>query len=379
MRGRYVLEGVRMLRAWIGGIAGLIIVLFGIMLLINVASVPGVQSLGAAGDVLNVFVGLLGVVVGLAAAYLFSSQQGDVEILKFVQDRVTPYVRQSLLIVESLMAYMTMSHRVLPHISDGIQASAGMSSGLTVDERRERAVEEIKRELLDAGIDPEKFLQEFRASATSFAEYLKTMGRDTYMNSIADRHLEKSIGPLAYLEKMAPDDAETMRKDWADSHIYNVADHIETAAGSTDFMDLLDAYVNVPQHYKPSDFIGHLIMPYYFILEKPLETKAGLIHGYIFNLGAAYLMTAYQVLPKHDVIKKAFNEVFAGRSRLSDSYLAFSKPDAVQFTYPGWREGFDDVLNNLNTLILVVTDEGFNEYYDPSVHGAIPRTGYRIF
>lgn len=348
----------------------------------NVLSENGVaDGLGDAGEYLNLKYGVpvafLGAVVGLfiaAVGYLFTSQQNEIEILRFVEEKTLKANEKYLALRSVLERFMITGNGIRAAIYKRMQVQTDAKA---TDEEKAQAQAEY-----DAAV--EGLVNSFKQVVTSssgadqdeappsLTQVAAQIQSDSYTAYFVREQKESSKGPLAFLRQHLPADHLEGLKSQTSSDLYDVVRCISLFASSMTKADIMNGYLLTPYNTSTVDLLGAAMAMPGIAAEADTKDRDGrTIVGYRINLGAAYILEIVDLLPDCESIVSAFNNIFGHRSEVASKFLKEAGPDRQRLASRYWLESFEPQFDNFNRLIVVYLKDVPNEFYDPERHGAL--------
>lgn len=384
------LSNARLRFLWRVGLAviiGTVLVTIIISLLLereaNSLSDMGLASgLGDAGEFLNLKYGVpvafLGAVVGLiiaAVGYAFTSQQNEIDILRFVEEKALQS-NEKYLALRRLMQRIVMGGNAIMHDIHEYEASQG-EEPLSDDERQKARLElEGRLESTIATIrgllSPDVSVSD--PSGVTLRELAEQIQADCYTAYFVREQKAglRPESPLGYLRTRLPAAAAASISRYLSDELDDVARNLDLLARGARAEHGVGAFKQMPFDALTIDVMGAMIASYGVYAAPSTQAVDGrAIRGYIFNIGAAYLLEIYDLLPDNASIVIAFNKIFGDRSEVATKFLEEAGPDRSRLASPIWHQSFSAQLENLDRLIIVDFEQGANEFYDPQRHGPL--------
>jgi hypothetical protein len=368
---------------------------------------PKLEAYSAAGSFFSLAYGLplalasaaiSGVIAYLAAK--IAERQGDVEILKFVDAKTQPSTlvyRRLTATVAQVFAAGNEAREVGLLLLDRIDREGGPGTSALYD-LLEQSAEPFQRpegaEAFIQGIqDPDhkaclrlaySALTDIHNGIYDLSARFEELKDDMYASIFARSRFDgvpDKMRPLAWLRDRVPPNApigDQVFKQDMPSLVRNLAG----CAAVTRALELPGAALSVPDGNYTVDYLGYVPQPY--TLRPKYLVQAGdlLIGAYRFNIGAAYILSITQYVPNKDTFASIFEHLFMGRSKVAMNFLDLAIVDERDSISPSMLHTLKPCLEDLNRLIMVdiFDGEGFRPvFYNPDLHGPIPRTGFAEF
>ncbi|MFS2317788.1 hypothetical protein RMQ97_07610 [Maricaulis sp. D1M11] len=337
-----------------------------------------VEDRGAAGDFLNVKIGLpiaaIGAVAGVVItlfAGLLAYRQGDVDVMRFVEESITPALNLQSNLARQLSYTLTLSRRCW-HCAHSYFDAQNLSER-TAQERQEKEDEVARAKA--------SFDGEFAKARTAIQGVLRSL-RDADENMYASKLLREQIRGIPasrdmvrYLMDYVPEKSVLRANIYPHDLIYSI-NNLERFGDESDFDEALRAYAQLPVGDTDIEYLGYLLFRWYLRVDEPIPVKGGQIEVFTLNVGAALLMSLYELLPNKTVALRLFNEIFGGRSDVARRILRVAGPSREQVATQRLQDAMEEQFQNPSHLITVgIRDKnGYLDwkYYDRKVHGAIP-------
>lgn len=341
---------------------------------------------GQVGEFFNARFGLPLTVVGAAVGtvltgvgLLFTSRQGDVELLNFVEKRLTATTDNYGEMADRMghLAWISntsidLVQELLPLLLEAMDEEGVDDAWDAVEAILERPdLEELQLFVLAMAAD-------LQATARQIGVSLREIGRDFYAEAFRARQLKEVRGaprPLPYLAGLGLP-ANLLPARLLDENPHVLAENLIGYSETTRLGHFVGAYLITPNTVTAQDHLGHAILPIILTLKEPRLHRGRIIEGYTLNVGCAYLVTLAAMLPTRKIIRAVFHQLFEGRAHIAMRFLKIAGPDRALFGSPYVMASLVAQLERPERLVIVRLSGGEAEFYDPHVHGEIPRRGY---
>lgn len=390
--------------------------------------VPSVQDFGNAGEYFSLVIGVpLAIVATLiaGAASVFFAQytfsKDDVAIFSFVEELMRPVSQSIKNMVREFVALLKVGNdsirltweireAIKEKKPDGDNPNVKIADLLTPEQRAnflpriEKSIAAIKTSLEAWAREYEILLSTMFGTLFAREEVHNALASkpwgtaNSYLRSILPIGLQDDLGLMTNTEESIAALSSRDTASQASRKSVNPRDPAEYPNDIRQVLSYITGYDDVkpevalesfigaarllPTDFTTIEFIGAAINSPIFWLQKPHRRmfKGLTIHGYLFNLGAAQLLTLYQYIPDRPAIQSAIIKIFEHRSKAAENFVALAAPTARDFT----RFSTDDSIRwqflRPERMIVVLAERGSgnftSESYDRSEHGEIPATGY---
>lgn len=339
------------------------------------------DDLGQAGEYLNLIYGVPVAFMGAAVAvviavlgYLFTTQQNEIEILRFVEEKTLLANEKYLALRGVLERFMLTGNGIRRQLNK--LAHVQMSKSATEEEKAraqadyDAAVEGLLESFRHIVTSPDGV--DFDPAKASLTQVAARIQSDSYTAYFVREQKAASEGALAYLRQQLPEEYVEEVKNATSSDLYDVVNSVSFYASNMTKDDIKKAYLFTPLSTSTVDLLGAAIVIFSLRAEAGVTDVQGrAIRGYRINLGAAYILEIIELLPDCESIVSAFNKIFGHRSDVASKFLKEAGPDRQRLASRFWLESFEPQFANLNRLIIVDLENAPNEYYDPERHGAL--------
>lgn len=355
-------------------------------------------------------VSAVGVLVGLAttllAAYVgwvLASRQGDIQILEFVEQRLRVSVKANRTMVRALGDMVKCGEKSLDlakRIVDKLIAQPSTTTGTTsaVYRAQDLKLTPVRSDITATPIlsdkffdefmpEIKKFTEEFPKANSAFRQAFRDIDAELYSTSFFRHGFEFCAAAgrpsaLRRLAKLAPTIAQA-KPEWFSEKIADIAENLDIFCSMTQPSELIRAVTVLPQDFEAIDFIGAVIFSPGAPPPHPHRYRDKHICGYRLNIGAAFLVALYQVIPDQDVQQQMFKKIFGGRSEVTTNLISAIFPQKSELAPAAITSTLDRAAGNLNRLLIVDvlngdhTSHSFHcEFYDPQAHGPIPSDAF---
>jgi len=334
-----------------------------------------ISARGAVGDYFNVKFGLpaaiIGALAGVVVTYiagLLAHRQGDVEVLRFVEDSITPALKIQTQLAQKLDQMLSISRSIweLIHKFGEIREDAD-------SEDKSNKIEEIKTD-----VDAE--LSDLNELTNSISTLFENGKQNIYSATILQRQqadLSERVSPMDLIRKILPVNSFLTRNNILNADIDNTGSRLARYSSKTSFEEALRTYMQLPNKDTDIEFLGYLLFRWYLKPTKKLLHKGVEIQVYALNIGAVFLMSIYGLLPSKRVTLSVFKDIFGGRSDIAEKMLNVTGPDRDFVASIKLREAMKEQFDDFNHLITVKTvdknDSAQWSYYDYNKHGRLPK------
>ncbi|MGJ3230562.1 MAG: hypothetical protein ACFE0P_02055 [Oceanicaulis sp.] len=348
----------------------------------------GAETLGESGEYLNFLYGvpvaLLGAVLGVfltVLGFIFAKQQNEIEILRFVEEK-TLGATKTYILLRKIMERAMIQCSQLTQVSRRATKSREEleQSELNTDEKRRRLDEIAQQHRKDAEKQIARLAgvlsnpAEDEPGDPNLLEIVENLATDPYTALFLREQTEarKLTSPLRYLSEHWPlDDPSGLLRD----DFLSISDNLALVSATPTYDDWEIAYTETPINATKLDILGAMLFSAIFQLKTPRETKAGRVTGFIYNVGAAYLLGLYDMLPRKENVEAAFSRIFSDRSEAASNFLSAAGPDRTRIASPDWLLGFEPLLDKPERMIITVIEGTANQFYDGVSHGPLPTIG----
>jgi hypothetical protein len=231
--------------------------------------------------------------------------------------------------------------------------------------------------------DMKEFTKDLLKANSAFTRAFRDIDAELYSTSFFRHGFEICAdadrpSALRRLAKLAPKIAQA-RPNWFSEKIADIAENLDTFCTMTQPKELIRAVTVLPPDFEAIDFIGAVIFSPGAPPPYPRRSRDKHICGYRLNLGAAFLVALYQVIPDQDVQHQMFKKIFGGRSEVTANLISTVFPQKSELAPSAITTTLDRAADKLNRLVIVDVLDGDHtshsfhcEFYDPQAHGPIP-------
>lgn len=371
-------------------------------------SAKDLTALGSAGEFFNFVYGVpiaaIGALFGILTtivAYQVANKQGDIQLLEFAVDKsqiaLRLYRRLTGALGDTLFAAGKVEElgrglvgRISRDIDQNSSATVEMLLALDAinfdaDELAEFVNGIRNPDLRGVAIESILVLVNFKIAISSVTEILTEITDDIFASHFAKQQIlsfRPADRPLDYLRAVLPPALIRSNAGNFSSNVRDLSMNMMVLASRTVATEIPLAYERIPNRFRIVELIGHVLLSVE-LKRRDFHIHRGLrIGGYRVNLGAAYLLTVFQLVPELETIADSFEAIFETRSPAAMKFLRSAFPDRGELGLSDIMESLKYSLDNLNRLITVEiydSDGSRYEFYDPAVHGPIPVGGYELF
>lgn len=330
------------------------------------------QAAGNASVFYSFIIGVpVSVVVALVAAFIgarITERQGDVETLRFIEEKVKGSLGVFVRILSSLRITLRTGNVLLAVVREKLGAEAASAE----EARRKFDIDNVTREVAgEFGNINETLCAELSELKSAIEETKK----DLYAPLILRRSLEQSnrdVTALSFIREHLPE-GHGVPDVWLTPDVFEIAPLLLRWAEHTKPYEAVLAYLLMPNTtFKTSHFVGLMLMRQYFDPEKgPARLGALEVTRVYYNLGGAWIMQAYRALPRRDDVGHLFREILQGRSPIALRLLNAIGPDVTNFESRDWLSAMDATLKSMDNYIILRTKDGQTHSYDPKKHGSL--------
>lgn len=364
------------------------------------------DAYSAAGEFFNLAYGLplaLGstLISGLLAflAARIAQRQGDVEILKFVDDKIQPSVqtyRRLVNAIGELFRIGNAARELGATLLSIIVAEGGPSRSrlhallrespkhFTSEEEAQRFISETPKAYHSSLARTYLLLTDMQTQVDALAASFEAVKDDMHASIFARAKFESEDAeqqPLAWLRKQIPAGANLPAAIFA-SDMPSLLRNLANYAGMTAALELPAATLDVPDDNYTVDYLGYVLHPYTLRPKQLIQYGQLMIAGYRFNIGAAYILSIAQYIPNKETFLNTFEKMFMGRSKIAMNLIDLVIVDERDSISPSMLHTLKPCLDDLNRLIMIdiwTGDRAVSVFYDPVLHGPIPKKGFAEF
>jgi hypothetical protein len=356
--------------------------------------------------VIGVPVALLGAIVGAVASVLFATyttSRDEVTIFRFIEETIKPLSAQIQTLILSFNRMIFHGNRLFQVAED--LASAIVDSGPV--ESREEFEKVIEKAINSLAVDKQSALKDgfssIRTEMSVWERIYEEFALDVYGSLFARERISavledkrgtaisylRSVVPTDLLDKISIGSAPEMStnekrakeqqvsdsKDAYANDFREILDRLNSVHGMPEAQHVLRAYLNLPNGLTTLEFLGAAMYSPIFTLKTPRQTnlfnRNPTVYSFMFNVGAARLLTLYQYIPERTALVRALEKIFGGRSMVARNFLEVAGPSPRNFLMLRNDDAISWQLENFDRLIVVSTSEG-PAFYDKAIHGPIP-------
>lgn len=379
----------------------------------------------AAGSFFNFAYGVpiaaLSAVVTLALAWVghtIAGQQGDIEILKFVEERVRPALDEHRKLAVALGESARIGDRaeeissrildclptentpnlpfeqdlfidilgelsarsdavgidaVLAAHADDIQRWAVSRSSLGKTEvEAERA--HIERALTTVG----RAVQTLHAAICSINDAFDGISNNLYAamfsRAALKAHAPGGVTPVSWLkERLA---GQNLLPDLLEDSLPDINGNLRRLSEQTVARELVTAVLKMPPDASAIEIVGSIMLTYDTEAPEPPKVSPfanANVRRMRFNLGAAYYLTAFLYIPGPETVRETFRDLLRTTSRerrqVAIALLDMALPERSELGIARLAKIMTLGDDALNRLIVVEQRGGAPEFYSPTQHG----------
>lgn len=365
------------------------------------------DAFSAAGEFFSLVYGLplalASAAISGVIAYLASKiaeRQGDVEILKFIDAKTQPSIlifRQLVAAIGKVFGAGNEAREIGMLLLDRINDEGGPERSPLYELLKQSADHfhtlEDAQKFVAAVEDPDhrgdlaiayRALVDIQQQIDDLSARFQDVKDDMYASIFARQRFESlrdDERPLAWLRRQIPPGAPLDQRAFAPD-MPSLLRNLQNCAAVTSALELPGATLSVPDDNYTVDYLGYVLQPY--TLRPTYLVQAGklLIGAYRFNIGAAYILSVVQYVPNKETFASVFEQLFMGRSKIAMNLLDLAIVDERDSISPSMLHTLKPCLDDLNRLIMVdiFDGRGFRSaFYNPDLHGPIPRSGFAEF
>ncbi len=335
-----------------------------------------IQSVGNAGVFYSFLIGVpLSVAVALLGALIgaqITDRQGDIETLRFIEEKIGESQKVFIRIVKSLRIAMSTGNGLSRLISEKIQDEAQRSEEAGDEFDVDRVVDSMGERYSQLKIDLCNELGELCKAA----EVSKS---DLYAPLILRRSLSAATregAALSYIQQNLPAD-HGINPIYLKADVYDIAPLLLGWANALSPQSALTAKFLMPTPFKTSDLVGLMLARAAYAPTGRANANKSTVKLVYFNLGAAWIMQAYRSLPQKDDVSELFKEILERRSAIALRLLDTIGPDVANIESRHWLKSMDEKLDDRSNYIILRMESGDRVSYDPDKHGSLAKLELR--